>query len=83
MAKRPNLKSAIKPKGANPRSAEMKAAAEGVDEMKRLNVNLPKSLHDELRDRAATDGHTLTWLIHRWAEDYLRGDWRPRRGDST
>lgn len=77
MAKTSTLKDALQRKAAeNPNAAETIAEALGQSgvgeaETKRLNVNLPVDLYERFKAKAARKGHTLTWLVQQYVEDYV------------
>ena len=61
---------------AHPNAAEALAAAVGQSgvgepDTKRLNVNVPADLYDRFKEKADRKGHTLTWLVKQYLEDYV------------
>ena len=45
----------------------------GADEgeTKRLNVRVPAPLYDRFKDKAESEGRTMTWLVLQWIRDYV------------
>lgn len=45
----------------------------GVDEgeTKRLNVRVPAPLYERFKDKAESEGRSLTWLVLQWIRDYV------------
>ncbi|MCS4044825.1 hypothetical protein GGQ00_003288 [Salinibacter ruber] len=52
---------------------EAKKAALGEDEgeTKRLNVRVPAPLYDRFKDKADSEGRTMTWLVLQFIRDYV------------
>jgi hypothetical protein len=48
-------------------------AALGVDEgeTKRLNVRVPAPLYNRFKDKAESEGRTMTWLVLQWIREYV------------
>ena len=74
MAKTPPLKIERKTAPTNPNADEMLEAAAGKSDAKRLNVNVPPDLYARFKEKADREGHTLTWLVKRWLEEYVGGE---------
>lgn len=73
---RPSLGSALAVKGGastySPAAVKAEAAARR-EPVKRLNVNVPESLYERFKARAEAEGHSLTWLVLRFVEQYANG----------
>jgi predicted HicB family RNase H-like nuclease len=39
----------------------------------RMNIVIPKTLHQKLKDQAAKEGRMLQWLVERLLNDGLKG----------
>jgi hypothetical protein len=48
-------------------------AALGADEedKTRLNVRVPTPLYERFRDKAESEGRTMTWYVLRWIREYV------------
>ena len=48
-------------------------AALGADdgETKRLNVRVPAPLYGRFKDKAESEGRTMTWLVLQWIREYV------------
>ena len=42
-----------------------------TEELARLNVNIPKSVHQKLKSKAAIDGTSINSLVSKWVKEYL------------
>ena len=81
-----SLKDALQRKAAergeassHPNAAEALAAAVGQSgggepDTTRLNVNVPAELYDRFKEKADRKGHTLTWLVKGFLENYVSGE---------
>jgi hypothetical protein len=48
------------------------AALGGDEEDKtRLNVRVPAPLYERFRDKAESEGRTMTWYVLRWIREYV------------
>ncbi|MCA0270366.1 MAG: hypothetical protein LCH53_14275 [Bacteroidetes bacterium] len=69
---RPSLGSALAVKSDasySPAAVRAEVAA-GREPVKRLNVNVPEGLYERFKERADAEGHSLTWLVLRFVEQY-------------
>lgn len=74
MSKPPSLKAAVQNRTSQHPDAEVTlAAAPGKPETRRLNVNLSADLYARVQAKASAEGHTLAFLVRRWAEGYVTG----------
>jgi len=57
-------------------SAEKKAAIADVtkESLKRLNVNVPGSVYQKFKVKAAIEGRDMSAIVNAWIEDYLAGE---------
>jgi predicted HicB family RNase H-like nuclease len=40
-------------------------------ETKRLNVRVPAPLYKQFKEKAESEGRTMTWLVLQWIRDYV------------
>lgn len=47
------------------------ALGEDEEETKRLNVRVPAPLYKRFKDKAESEGRTMTWLVLQYIRDYV------------
>ena len=62
----------------------MSPRARATTEVKRLNMNVPRDLHDAFKAASAAEGKQMTQVLMDFIEEYVRQHQaeRPRRGGS-